>query len=419
MFINDTKLKPMPRAARRFVSIFMLLFASACFCVFGSNIAKAQTISPDAVSEINAATSEINIVDDGFAGSEASLRLFQQARIYHDGIGVDVDFEQARDLYVQAAALGNTDALLNLGYLYFTGQGVEQDYDRALSYYQKAAKAGDLSARKNIAMMYKLGLGVAQDELAPKPWDSPYRDADRPAKIIDVPNLDIETVKLPQEVSELTSDALPLLDKEQATTPHPISPVSVVTEQIIEMPVTIEAVAPNNPAPTKTYSTWISTSLVFLMLLAALCSAVWFAFKCLDLRNDRLDQNFIHVFFEHHRNSIRGSYLRTPESHRLYETIKDPWAISLCAMMIRFSLEQNKEGLAALPTARRITKALAISPFAARCTVFPFVEAVQKKLVSDVIFAHQHAKTPPKPIQYPIDAPDFPSSKSSDTFQTL
>ena len=53
--------------------------------------------------------------------------------LYNHGIGVQEDYNKAKDYYEKSAELGNSHALNNLGNLYFKGYGVKKD-SRPLNY---------------------------------------------------------------------------------------------------------------------------------------------------------------------------------------------------------------------------------------------------------------------------------------------
>ncbi|WP_353572693.1 tetratricopeptide repeat protein [Candidatus Albibeggiatoa sp. nov. BB20] len=61
---------------------------------------------------------------------------------------------EAFELFRRAAAKGEQNAFLNLGYCYDEGIGTKQDKEKALFWYKKAAQYGDLSAYMNIAVYY-------------------------------------------------------------------------------------------------------------------------------------------------------------------------------------------------------------------------------------------------------------------------
>ncbi len=58
---------------------------------------------------------------------------------YQNGEGVERDIKKVNELYQQAADLGNSKAMFNLGFNYQNGEGVEKDFKKAHELYQKAA----------------------------------------------------------------------------------------------------------------------------------------------------------------------------------------------------------------------------------------------------------------------------------------
>ena len=74
-------------------------------------------------------------------GSESAM--CQLGYMYDQGLGVDVDFKNAREWYEKAANLGYSDAQCNLGYIYQEGIGVEVDYKEAMKWYLKAAEQNE------------------------------------------------------------------------------------------------------------------------------------------------------------------------------------------------------------------------------------------------------------------------------------
>jgi len=67
------------------------------------------------------------------------------------------NYEQARKEWLPYAALGNPNALYNLGQLYRMGRGVEVDFARAEEYYLRAAEKGHIGAQRNIGTLYYFG----------------------------------------------------------------------------------------------------------------------------------------------------------------------------------------------------------------------------------------------------------------------
>ncbi|MCF8474180.1 MAG: SPOR domain-containing protein [Emcibacter sp.] len=67
------------------------------------------------------------------------------------------DYQKAREEWLPYAALGNANALYNLGQLYRMGRGVEENYIKAEEYYQRAAEQGHIGAQRNLGTLYYFG----------------------------------------------------------------------------------------------------------------------------------------------------------------------------------------------------------------------------------------------------------------------
>ena len=82
---------------------------------------------------------------------------------YEEGRRTRPDLYKAINLYRISADMGNTHALITLGFYYEHGKIVEQDYQKATEYYLKSAKQGNATAQWNLALCYEEGKGVEQD----------------------------------------------------------------------------------------------------------------------------------------------------------------------------------------------------------------------------------------------------------------
>ncbi|PCJ44777.1 MAG: hypothetical protein COA81_00475 [Alphaproteobacteria bacterium] len=67
------------------------------------------------------------------------------------------DYQKARMEWLPYAALGNPNALYNLGQLSRMGRGVEKDYTIAQEYYLRAAEKGHVGAQRNLGTLYYFG----------------------------------------------------------------------------------------------------------------------------------------------------------------------------------------------------------------------------------------------------------------------
>lgn len=80
--------------------------------------------------------------------------------IYHHGLGLQENIEEARTWYSRAASQGSMEAQFNLGVLCMK-QG---DFASGRDWYQKAAAQGYLPARYRLAWSYESGSGTAVDK---------------------------------------------------------------------------------------------------------------------------------------------------------------------------------------------------------------------------------------------------------------
>ena len=65
---------------------------------------------------------------------------------YHSGCAefkLEQSFDKAFSLYEQAAALGDSDAILNLGHCYSDGEGCERNYQKAAQCYRRLTFPGE------------------------------------------------------------------------------------------------------------------------------------------------------------------------------------------------------------------------------------------------------------------------------------
>jgi TPR repeat protein len=73
------------------------------------------------------------------------------------------DYETALEEWMPLAAVGDLNAMYNVGLLYDEGLGVEENKATALEWYLPPAQDGDVSAQFNVATIYDFGEGVPED----------------------------------------------------------------------------------------------------------------------------------------------------------------------------------------------------------------------------------------------------------------
>lgn len=79
--------------------------------------------------------------------------------IYHHGLGLQENFEEARNWYSRAAAEGSIEAQFNLGVVCMKQGNFTAGHD----WYQKAASEGYLPARYRLAWSFESGSGTTVD----------------------------------------------------------------------------------------------------------------------------------------------------------------------------------------------------------------------------------------------------------------
>src|SRR3954470_19360019 len=70
----------------------------------------------------------------------------------------------------RAAALGDANAQLRLGFMYEYGRGIPQDYLLAAYWYRRAAEQGSPRGQHLLGLMYDRGLGVPNDYVEAYKW---------------------------------------------------------------------------------------------------------------------------------------------------------------------------------------------------------------------------------------------------------
>lgn len=73
--------------------------------------------------------------------------------------GMVQDYEEALELFKEAAELNHAESQYMLGSMYENGEWVAQDKKKAVEFYQKAAEQGHAKAQYNLSVMYEKGQG--------------------------------------------------------------------------------------------------------------------------------------------------------------------------------------------------------------------------------------------------------------------
>ncbi|MCC6775949.1 MAG: SEL1-like repeat protein [Hyphomicrobiales bacterium] len=105
------------------------------------------------------------LANEGVARAQTLVGL-----IYHSGLGVVKDDNEALRWFRLAAEQGDAEARFHLGVMYDEGQVVPQDHAEAAKWYQLAAEQGNAQAQYNLGLAYAKGEGVTQDNVRAHMW---------------------------------------------------------------------------------------------------------------------------------------------------------------------------------------------------------------------------------------------------------
>ena len=86
------------------------------------------------------------------------------------GVGVDVNFDKAVELYEKSSSMGSTKGSTYLGTCYEYGTGVEKDVKKAFDLYQHAAELGYAKAQRLLGTCFENGIGVEVDKAKAVEW---------------------------------------------------------------------------------------------------------------------------------------------------------------------------------------------------------------------------------------------------------
>lgn len=80
------------------------------------------------------------------------------------------EYEEAAELFLEAAEQGNAYAQYSIGYCYEKGTGTNQAYRMAVEWYKKAAEQGYADAQVNLGLCYENGNGIPQNYAKAVEW---------------------------------------------------------------------------------------------------------------------------------------------------------------------------------------------------------------------------------------------------------
>jgi serine/threonine-protein kinase len=148
--------------------------------MFGVAPAVSTSYSLTAGKVHRSASVEVEPDPDSVPRSVKAQQLFDEGRAKRQ----EGHLEDAASLFEQAAQLGNTSAMVDLGECYSSGDGVPQDENKALEWFKKAAEAGSTAGMVSLGGMYLLGVaGSDPDYVEAARWFTKAADHDNPAAL--------------------------------------------------------------------------------------------------------------------------------------------------------------------------------------------------------------------------------------------
>ncbi|UZO05068.1 uncharacterized protein OCT59_025429 [Rhizophagus irregularis] len=157
--INIKELEPTLSSISQFKDNFDIL-VNIMFNFFNDTdeIGKQKILSY--LNEQNITLLEINnlLLDN----QNNSHSIYLLGKFNHLGIGISIDNQKAFELYQEAADLGNSSGINDLGYYYLNLNGIETDNNKKMAFelYQKAAELGNSSGINSLGYCYRNGIGT-------------------------------------------------------------------------------------------------------------------------------------------------------------------------------------------------------------------------------------------------------------------
>jgi TPR repeat protein len=114
--------------------------------------------------------------------------IYEAGRVAH----AQKDYGLARQLYEKAAALGNAESYVNLGFLYYWGYSVDKNYTTARSWIDKAVAVNDPLGLNWVGLMYEAGNGAPKDLAEAAKYYQKAADGGVPVAMVNLGRLYLE-----------------------------------------------------------------------------------------------------------------------------------------------------------------------------------------------------------------------------------
>ena len=122
------------------VTFVMILASLSSTCLGQTNRFEAGISAKERGQYLTAIRSWLPLAEDGMPEAQVNL-----GHMYNEGLGVDVDYDEALYWYTLASESNQPEAVFNIGLLYLDGNAVEQNATTAIDYFERAESL-DISA---------------------------------------------------------------------------------------------------------------------------------------------------------------------------------------------------------------------------------------------------------------------------------
>lgn len=89
--------------------------------------------------------------------------IYELGQRYFYGVGIEVDYEKARNYFEIASERGSSGSNYFLGKIYYNGNGVPTNHLKAKEYFEKSAEADNTFSKYYLGKLYYWGDGVEKN----------------------------------------------------------------------------------------------------------------------------------------------------------------------------------------------------------------------------------------------------------------
>ena len=167
---------------RSVLGLVVVCFASWCVPALAAAADINAEMTPAEAKKILATTRPR--AEKGEAAAQYNLGV-----LYDRGLGVEQDYEKAREWYRKAADQRYGRAEHNLGIMYESGKGVAKNTAKAAHWFRRGADDGQAASQNNLGVLYMKGDGVPQNSGKAAFWTARAAAAGNGAAIENLPRI--------------------------------------------------------------------------------------------------------------------------------------------------------------------------------------------------------------------------------------